>query len=166
MAIDRNKIWTGWMTWEQIEPFKEQIIDMELEEMITYHYPDWDIPRSYPEQKVAELQQHLADGNTYFWGAIYQGRLLGYHWAYTMTFIDKLRWIGRSSMFLPEARGLGLGSMAYAASIQKAEELGCDDMATMYVPSNEKLGHMMEKLGYEVSRIEVVRKLEKKTDEH
>lgn len=160
MEIHKENIWTGWMTWEQIEPFKEQIIDMELEEMIVFHYPEMDIPRSYPEQKVAELQQHLANGNTYFWGALYQGKLLGYHWAYVANFIDHLRWNARSSMFLPEARGLNLGTMAYQSAIHKAEELGCSDMAAMYVPSNGKIEHMFKKNGYKVSRIEVVKELE------
>lgn len=159
MEINKDEIWTGYMTWEQIEPYKEQIIDMELTEMIDYHYPDWDIPRSYPEQKVAELQQHLADGNTYFWGAIYRGKLLGYRWAYVTTFIDHLRWIGRSSMFVPEARGLGLATKVYQEEIQKAIDLGCADMATMYAPSNKVIEHMFQKNGYEVSRIEVVKKL-------
>lgn len=162
MAIDRNEIWTGWMTWEQIEPFKEQIIDMELEEMTVYHYPERQIPRAYPEQKVAELQAHLANGNTFFWGAVYQGKLLGYHWAYVTKFIDTLRWTARSSMFVPEARGLGLGTEAYLASIQKAEKLGCYDMEAMYVPSNGTVARALENVGYEVSRIEVVRKIEKK----
>lgn len=159
MEINKDEIWTGWMTWEQIEPYKEQIIDMELEEMKVYHYPDWDIPRSYPEQKVAELRQHLADGNTYFWGAIYHGKLLGYHWAYVTKFIDHLRWESRSSMVLPEARGLGLMTKVYLEAIEKARDLGCDDMATMYTASNKVIEHMFQKNGYELTRVEVVKKL-------
>ena len=126
MKINLEKVWSGFMSWDQIEPYKEQIIDMELEEMIKYHYPDWDIPRSYPEQKVAELEQHLANGNTYFWGAIYNGKLLGYHWSFTSKFIDKIRWNSRSSMFIDEARGMGLGSLAIRENIKKAKEIGSD----------------------------------------
>lgn len=40
MQINRDELWTGWMTWEQIEPYKEQIIDMEYDSMVTWHYPD------------------------------------------------------------------------------------------------------------------------------
>lgn len=89
MIIAGKEITTGWMTWEEIKPYKEQLIDLELDLMITYHYPDWDIPRSYPEQKVEELKQYLANGNTYFWGAVSGDILIGYYWAYTAPFIDK-----------------------------------------------------------------------------
>lgn len=159
MEIKRDKIWTGFMTWEQIKPYKEQIIDMELEEMIRYHYPDRKIPRAYPEQKVAELEQHLANGNTYFWGAIYEDSLLGYHWAYVTTFIDQLRWIARSTMFVPAARGLGLATKSYSECIEKAKELGCYDMEAMYVPFNKTIEHTLGKMGYQVSRIETVLRL-------
>ena len=78
MQINRDELWTGWMTWEQIEPYKEQIIDMEYDSMVTWHYPDWDLPRRFTEEKITGLQQHLANGNTWFWGAVYRGKLLGY----------------------------------------------------------------------------------------
>lgn len=159
MEINMDEIWTGWMTWEQIEPYKEQIIDMELEAMTVYHYPERDIPRSYPEQKVAELRQHLADGNTYFWGAIYQGKLLGYCWGYTTMFIDHLRWCGRSAIFVPEARGLGLGTLAIKAREEKARDLDCNDISVMYAVFNERIGHILEKVGFRPKRIEVVKKL-------
>lgn len=159
MEIDRSKLWTGFMSWAQIVLYKEQIIDMELDEMIQFHYPDRKIPRSYPEQKVTELEQHLANGNTYFWGAIYDGKLLGYRWSFTSMFIDKLRWNSRSCMFLPEARGLGLGTMSIEAEIEKAMEIGCDEVATMYVPQNQHIAHINEKFGFQVTRIEAVRKL-------
>ena len=161
MEQQANGLWTGFMTWEEILPYKEQIIDMELEVMIKFHYPDWNIPRSFSERKFAELEQHLADGNTYFWGAIRDGKLLGYRWAYTERFIDKLRWVGRSEMFLEEARGLGLGTMAQLAGMEKAMELGCDESETMYAPDNKPMAHILEKLGFEVTRIEVVKKFDK-----
>lgn len=66
MQINRDELWTGWMTWEQIEPYKEQIIDMEYDSMVTWHYPDWDLPRRFTEEKITGLQQHLANGNTWF----------------------------------------------------------------------------------------------------
>lgn len=159
MTIEMDKVWTGWMTWEQIEPYKEQIIDMELDEMINFHYPDWKISRSYPEQKVKELKEHLSNGNTFFWGAIYEGELLGYHWAYTAPFIDKLRWHSRSTMFVPKARGLGLGKMTQQEDIRKAIEIGCDELVAMYAPWNNSIANVLASQGYEVSRIEVVKKL-------
>lgn len=150
---------TGWMTWAEIEPFKEQIIDMELDLMITYHYPEWAIPRSYPEGSVERLKSHIESGNTFFWGAVVGGKILGYYWGYVAPFIDKKRWNTRSIYFSPEAKGIGLGRMAMDAAHQKAKELGCDEAATEYVPFNKTMARLMESCGYEITRIEVVKKL-------
>ena len=157
-----DEIKTGWMTWEEIQPYKEQLIDLELELMIQYHYPDWDIPRSYPELKVCELEQHIKNGNTFFWGAVSRGMLMGYYWAYTAPFINKKRWCLRSVIFRKECQGMGLGGMAIREGLQKAKSIGCDEAVTEYVPVNTNAARVYEKAGYEISRIEVVKKLEDK----
>lgn len=159
MEINRDELWTGWMTWEQIEPYQEQIVDMEHDSMVTWHYPDRDIPRRFTEERIISLRQHLANGNTWFWGAIYQGKLLGYRWAYVTAFINRRRWVGNSLVFIPEARGLGLGALAMKAEDEKARELGCDDMGTMYATFNHRSAHVHEKAGYRPCRIEVVKEL-------
>lgn len=148
------------MTWEQIEPYKEQLVDMELKLMIDYHYPDWNIPRSYPESRVNGLKEHLADGDTFFWGAWSGCELLGYSWDYVAPFIDKKRWIRRSVYFREDSQSKGLGTKSLLAAIAKAKEIGCDEMSTEYVPQNEKMANLLKKNGFEVSRIEVVKKLE------
>ena len=117
------------------------------------------IPRRFTEEKITGLQQHLANGNTWFWGALYRGKLLGYRWAYVSTFINRRRWTGNSIVFIPEARGLGLGAMAMMAEEKKARELGCDDMETMYAAFNKASARMHEKAGYRPKRIEVVKEL-------
>lgn len=157
-----GEIKTGWMTWEEIQPYKEQLIDMELELMIRYHYPDWDIPRSYPEQKVCELEQHLKDGNTFFWGAVSRNILIGYYWAYTAPFINKKRWYLRSVIVKEKYQAMGLGGMAIQQGLKKAKSEGCDEAVTEYVPANGKAARAYEKAGYEIIRIEVVKKLEGK----
>lgn len=154
-----HDIKTGWFSWDEIIPFKEQLIDMELDLMITYHYPNWDIPRSYPELSVERLKSHLESSNTYFWGAIRNGKLIGYYWGYAAMFIDRKRWNTRSIYFLPEAKGLGLGKMAIEAAHAKAIELGCVEAATEYAPFNASMANLMEKNGYSITRIEVVKNL-------
>lgn len=154
-----NHIKTGWMTWKEIEPYKEQLIDLELVCMTTYHYPDWNIPRLYPEKKVAELEQHLANGNTFFWGATSGDTLIGYYWAYTAQFIDKKRWCLRSTMFREEYQRIGLGTVAILEGLKKAVTVGCDEAVTEYVPNNIAAARVYEKAGYQVSRIEVIKKL-------
>ena len=151
--------WTGWMTWEQIEPFKDKIIEMEYEDMTTFHYKEWSIPHSYCELKVSELQDHLANGNTYFWGAIENNELVAYWWCYSAPFIDRKRFHIRSAMTVESARGKGLGKLACQEVIQKASELGCDDIATHYVVENESMAALMDYMGFKKTRVEVIKTL-------
>lgn len=109
----------GWMTWEEIEPFKEHMIDMELDLMITYHYPEWAIPRSYPEGSVERLKSHIESGNTFFWGAGGEGKILGYYWGYVAPFINKKRWNTRAIYFSSEAKGIGWDVWLWTLLIKK-----------------------------------------------
>ena len=148
-----------WVSWEELLPFKEQLIDMELELMIRYHYPDKQIPRSYPEQRVNNLESYLKNGSTFLWMATEGDKLLGYYWAYVSSFIDKKRWNLRSIMFLDEAKGRGLGTLAVKEGLKMARLLECDEAATEYVPWNKTMEAVMMKNGYKVTRIEVVKEL-------
>lgn len=150
-------MWTGWMTWEQILPFKEQIIDWELEVMVKYHYPDKSIPREYPESRVNNLKEYLESGNTFFWGAIEDGKLLGYYWGYISNFLGVMRWNTRSNYISEEARGKGLGQRSYEEALLKAKELGCKEAVSMYASFNKSAAHIYDKLGYDISRIEVIK---------
>ena len=97
-----------WVTWDELLPYKDQLINMELELMVKYHYPDKVIPKSYPESRVNSLREYLQNGSTFLWISTDGEKLLGYYWAYISTFIDKKRWNLRSIMFLDEAKGNGL----------------------------------------------------------
>ena len=148
-----------WVTWEELHPYKEQLIDLELDLMIKFHYPDKSISRSYPESRVENLKKYLNDGSTYLWLSTQGDKLLGYYWAYISTFIDRKRWNLRSIMISEEAKGKGLGSLAVKEGLKKAKELNCDEAATEYVPWNRTMEAVMMKNGYQVTRIEVVKKL-------
>lgn len=154
-----NTLKTGWMEWNEIALYKDQLIVMERELIVTYHYPDWDISLSYLEQSVSRLEDHIKSGNTFFWGVRDVKTLYGYYWGYASLFIDIKRWNIRSMMFLPEVKGLGYGKMSMEAGHQKAIELGCTEAATEYAPFNDNMATFMEKMGYVVKRIEVVKKL-------
>lgn len=152
-----NNIKSRWVNWEQLLPFKEQLIDMELELMTKYHYPDRMIPRSYPEQRVTSLEAYLKEGSTFLWLSTDGNELLGYYWAYISVFIDKRRWNLRSIIFKDKAKGLGLGSKAIVEGLNKAKEMNCEEAATDYVPWNKPMESLLLKYGYKVKRIEVVK---------
>ena len=148
-----------WVSWEELLPFREQLIDMELELMTKYHYPNKIIPRSYPEERVNNLKKYLVNGSTFLWISTDGNKLLGYYWAYMSFIINKKRWNIRSIIFLDEAKGKGLGALAIKEGIKKAMELKCNDSATEYVPWNKPMEKLMKSNGYVVTRIEVVKDL-------
>ena len=154
-------LWTGWMTWEQIEPFKEQLIDWELEVMVKYHYPDKVISRDYPASRVEYLKDYLDSGNTFFWGAVENGKLLGYYWAFVSDFLGYKRWQSRSSYTAESARGRGISKLAHQAALEKAIELNCDEAVSSYAYFNKAISHIYKNLGFKPSRIEIVKKLKK-----
>ena len=158
-VIRDSSLWTGWMTWDEILPYKEQIIDWEMEVTIKYHYPDRTIPREFFEGKVNALESYLKSGNTFFWGATSNGELLGYYWGYIADFLFEKTWYERSSYMSENSRGLGLGMKAKLAALDMAKEKGCVKSESMYAPFNEAQAHIYDKLGFHVSRIEVVKKI-------
>ena len=62
-------------------------------------------------------------------------------------------------MFLDEAKGRGLGTLAVKEGLKMARLLECDEAATEYVPWNKTMETVMMKSGYKVTRIEVVKEL-------
>lgn len=158
-VLRNDPIKYGWMSWKELLPYKEQLVNMEHELMIRYHYPDWDIPRSYPESRVDNLEEHLNNGNTFFWGIRRGGELLGYTWVYTAQFIDKLRLNRRASFIKESIRSMNFGKLLFEQVELKARELGCDEILTSYVPANGTMAHLTKNNGFEISRIEVIKKL-------
>lgn len=78
-----------WVTWQELEPYREQLVDMEYELMVKYHYPDRIIPRTYPEKRVANLERALESGNTFLWISTEGSLLLGYYWAYISSLLTR-----------------------------------------------------------------------------
>lgn len=149
----------GWMNWDEIKPFKAQLIEMEHRLIQKYHYPNRSIPVSYSRESVDRLERHMESGNTFFWAITDGDTLVGYYWAYIADFLFKKRWVLRSLMINENYKHQGYGKLAVNEGLKKASELGCYDAVTEYVPMNESAGSLYHNSGYEVSRIEVVKKL-------
>jgi len=97
--------------WTDIDRYLEQIINMQLENIYEFHYPEKKPNRDYVKQDILELEENLKKGNTYFVGATQKGRLYGYIWCYEKMFIDEKRMSINSLFVYEEARGKGLGQL-------------------------------------------------------
>lgn len=151
---------TKWLSWNEIIPYKEELVNLEYELIKEFHYPDREISMDYPSKSVENLKNYLESGTTFFWAALDNTKLAGYYWAYVSEFLGKKRWVLRSLIVKDEYKGLGLGKLAVQEGLIKAKEQGCFDAVTEYVPFNDKAGYLYEKAGYKISRIEVVKNLE------
>ena len=70
-----------------------------------------------------------------------------------------MRWNTRSNYISEEARGKGLGQRSYEEVLLKAKELGCKEAVSMYASFNKSAAHIYDKLGYDISRIEVIKQI-------
>ena len=158
------EITTGWMNWAEIVPYRDQLVQLEQILFTEFHYPDRYNGKEYCEKKVEKLEQFLANGNTYFWGARCGSELVGYYWAYTMQFVDKKRWCLSSLMIKDQYRNFGLGSKAIEEGLKMAKKVCCNEAATQYVPWNEAAANVYQRAGYKITRYEVVKRLDEKEE--
>lgn len=159
MAMSAEGFKIGWMEWEEIEPYLPQLIDMETDLIVSYHYPDIVPPVEYVRQSVARLQQHMENGNTFFMGIRDGETLYGYCWAYTATFIDELRWHERSRYLRNEVRGRGYGRLFSKEQEKKARLLGVTSMSTSVAVFNNRMKNLLMSEGFEPTRIELTKRL-------
>lgn len=157
--LKNNVLEFKWLNWEEIELYKERIIDWELEVMIKYHYPEKDIPRTYPEEKVNSLKSYLSTNQTFFMGIFKENKLIGYYWAFISDFLGEKVWNERSSYIKEEERGQSLGIISKLIALKKAGEHGCNKSKSMYAFFNKSQQIIFDKLGYSVSRIEIIKDL-------
>lgn len=165
MNIADLQITIGWMTWDEIKPFKEQLIALEQILFRKYHYPDRYNGEEYCVNHVGKLEQYLANGNTYFWGARCADELIGYYWAYTTQFVDKKRWVLSSLMIKEKYQKMGLGTRALEEGFKMAKRIGCDEASTGYVPWNTAAAKVYQRAGYTPVRIEAVKYFDKCEEE-
>lgn len=154
-----SNIKTGWMSFSELEPYLAQLITMESDLLVTYHYPDRPTPTKYIERSVRGIEQHLANGNTYFYGIRDDETLYGYLWAYTATFIDELRWNEHSRYLREEYRGEGYGKLMSEEGEKMARSLGVASMSAHVASFNERMKRLLSESDYEVARVEMVKKL-------
>lgn len=149
----------GWMEWDEIERYLPQLMEMELDLIVAYHYPDRKPPVEYVHRSVRNLQQHMEDGNTFFFGICDDEILLGYSWAYTAMFIDELRWHEHSRYLRESIRGQGYGRLLSREGEKKARSLGAASMEASVAVFNQKMRQLIEESGFKPKRIEYVKKL-------
>lgn len=146
--------------WVDIDKYLDQIIDMQLENIYKFHYPERKPNRDYVKRKILELEQHLQNNNTYFIGASKDDKLYGYIWCYEALFIDEKRMFVNSLFICKNARKAGLGQLLINEAKKIAISNECRSIATHYSSFNKVAGKFYSNNGFESTRIEMVYKIE------
>ncbi len=146
--------------WSDIDRYLSQIIDMQLENIYKYHYPEKKPNKNYVKGKIFELKKHLENGNTYFIGAAKGDRLYGYIWCYESIFIDEKRLHINSLFVCKEVRRTGLGQLLMSEVKRIAISNNCDSIGTHNAVFNTAAGKFYSKNGFNPTRIEMVWKLD------
>lgn len=144
------------LEWNDIKKYLDLIIDMQLENIYVFHYPNKKPNREYIKIKVLELEEHLQKGNTYFIGAIKDDNLYGYAWCYVTMFIDEKRMNINSLFVSEEVRGTGLGKQLLNKVKEIAINNKCSKIATHYAVINESAGLFYTKNGFIPARVEML----------
>lgn len=146
--------------WLDIQKYLDQIIDMQLENIYKFHYPERTPNRDYVKGKILDLEKHLENNNTYFIGAIKEDVVYGYIWCYESLFIDEKRMSINSLFVCEKVRGTGLGKMLMNEAKKVAIHNGCGSIGTHYASFNTDTGKFYFNNGFRETRIEMVYKIE------
>lgn len=145
--------------WDDVLKYYDKIVNMQLENVKKFHYPDKQISATYIKTKINELRKHLENDNTYFIGVVRNDKLLGFLWAYESLFIEDKRIQINSMYIIKEARRLGLGKILMDKIEAIANDKKCNSIATHYATINENAGDFYIAQGFNATRTEVVKRL-------
>lgn len=114
------------------------------------------------EAKIDSMLAHMQDGSAKVYGCLQEGALLGYLWAYRISFRDEDR-VYVSEVHVAESqRGAGIGRLLLAAVEEDARTM--EGVTALYLhteATNEGAIRLYEKEGYRLERVQMRKALNK-----
>ena len=157
----KNGIEYKWIDSRELENNKATIVNMYKDCFITYHYPNLKLEDSFFEEKIDGLKNYLDQDQGYLMGIYDNKKIIGYCWIYYTLFIDKKRCHVRSCYIDSKYRNMGIHNVIHSLIYNKALKDGCYDIVTMYASFNEPVAKSLKKNGFDITRIECVKKIDK-----
>ncbi|MCF0137044.1 MAG: GNAT family N-acetyltransferase [Oscillospiraceae bacterium] len=116
--------------------------------------------RSDAENKIRSMISHIADGSAIVYGSIGDGELLGYIWAYRISFRDEDRVYVSEVHVSEKCRGQGTGHQLLAAVEEEARKMKVPALYIHTEADNSGAIKLYEREGYRMERVQMRKPLD------
>lgn len=111
--------------------------------------------REDAEAKINSMIAHIGDGSAIVYGCLDDDELLGYIWAYRISFRDEDRVYVSEVHVSEKCRGQGTGHLLLAAVEDEARELGVPALYIHTEADNSGAIRLYEREGYRMERVQM-----------
>lgn len=146
----------------KIKKFSADVAEKNFATLTDYYYKNSkacscmdSFVREDAEAKIKSMIAHIADGSAIVYGCLDGDELLGYIWAYRISFRDEDRVYVSVVHVSEKCRGQGMGHLLLAAVEAEAREMGVPALYIHAEADNAGAIRLYEREGYRMERVQL-----------
>ncbi len=146
----------------KIKKFSADVAEKNFATLTDYYYKNSkacscmdSFVREDAEAKIKSMIAHIADGSAIVYGCLDGDELLGYIWAYRISFRDEDRVYVSEVHVSEKCRGQGIGHLLLAAVEAEAREMGVPALSIHAEADNAGAIRLYEREGYRMERVQL-----------
>ena len=146
----------------KIKKFSADVAEKNFATLMDYYYKNSkacscmdSFVREDAEAKIKSMIAHIADGSAIVYGCLDGDELLGYIWAYRISFRDEDRVYVSEVHVSEKCRGQGIGHLLLAAVEAEAREMGVPALSIHAEADNAGAIRLYEREGYRMERVQL-----------
>lgn len=146
----------------KIKKFSADVAEKNFATLTDYYYKNSkacscmdSFVREDAEAKIKSMIAHIADGSAIVYGCLDGDELLGYIWAYRISFRDEDRVYVSEVHVSEKCRGQGMGHLLLAAVEAEAREMGVPALYIHAEADNAGAIRLYEREGYRMERVQL-----------
>ena len=126
-----------------------------LHENYRIGFPDSDVELAYAAEKIRGLVRYLETNDAVVYGALDDGRLLGFLWGVRRMILSTPRFHINELIVAADCRGQGIGRRLVDAFVEDAARNGVDTVDLFCSKTNAGGVAFYESLGFEIERYQM-----------
>ena len=146
----------------KIKKFSADVAEKNFATLTDYYYKNSkacscmdSFVREDAEAKIKSMIAHIADGSAIVYGCLDGDELLGYIWAYRISFRDEDRVYVSEVHVSEKCRGQGIGHLLLATVEAEAREMGVPALSIHAEADNAGAIRLYEREGYRMERVQL-----------
>ena len=146
----------------KIKKFSADVAEKNFATLTDYYYKNSkacscmdSFVREDAEAKIKSMIAQIADGSAIVYGCLDGDELLGYIWAYRISFRDEDRVYVSEVHVSEKCRGQGIGHLLLAAVEAEAREMGVPALSIHAEADNAGAIRLYEREGYRMERVQL-----------